>query len=295
MPIISLITGLITSSLLFFYLYSNVVASCHNATTPRVVRGFTTTFSFTNSTGLQSEFGCIQGSPALIQLKDGKIDLSTYKSIKTEYYDKAPAGIKNPASPPPFTLLGSLNGGTVYNIGGDAYVNPPAANLSINGSGPVIVFVDKDLYIQTDITAGKTSNTQGLVFIVQGEILINHAVKEINAVLVSEGLVNSSSDPNRDPSRTNLTSRYPICSTYNDPSCEAILPFSEQLIINGNFIHIYDQSRIYSAKRMELKRDLQGSPTSNTVAAEEVILQPKYFVILKDLFGPSQVSIQEVN
>ncbi len=170
-------------------------------------------------------------------------------------------------SPPPPAPVGKL-----YHIKGDLTVN---SNITVNKTGAI--FVDGNLYINTDLT--NTNPKTGIVFVVQGSIYIRRDVETVNAFLISHGKDASSNDitpfcsawngtipPNPDGSD---------CVDYPDPP-DPDAALRQYLIINGSVISL-NATLSPQFVRRKVIRDTNPSETIN--------FEPKYVIILKDVFS----------
>lgn len=153
--------------------------------------------------------------------------------------------------PPPVTVTGKI-----YNFTGDLTIN---TNITVAVAG--VIFVDGELTINTNLT--HTSNNAGLVFVVKGDVNINPAVTEIDAVIISSGKIYTAGEG---------------CTK------NLINVGTDALVINGSLISL-DQGAIVFCRTL----------TDNTEAAEEINEQPKYLVILRDLFSDTLQKWSEVS
>lgn len=186
-------------------------------------------------------------------------NIPSYTTLKTTFYDqyKGTTPPKQTESP----TLTWLGGDSLYSIAGSLTVSQ--MNLS-STSGTKIIFVRDYLYIDQDISYG-TNNT-GLVFIVGGNIYIKPTVQTVNAILISQGTIYTAvsfnpANPINDPSN--------LCST------SSVNTGSTTLTVKGSLISLKDTAPIQFCRKLN----------NNDVAAEKVVHQPKYLVILKDLLG----------
>lgn len=194
--------------------------------------------------------------------------------------------------PPPITANGKL-----YNIKGDLTINN---DITVNETG--VIFVDGNLYINTNLLAYPSNGTapdpkKGIVFVVKGTIYIDRNVDTINAFLVSHGRVFSyvdDSDKNID-CPTRLTNGYditPFCSAYD----KTVLPaacadFSEasksgrlRLAIQGSAISLNSCIRPSFTRQFAIP-GATIAPTPIPQPAEVINFEPKYLVIMKDIFS----------
>lgn len=138
------------------------------------------------------------------------------------------------------------------------------SNITVNNTG--VIFVDGDLFINSNQT--NNISTTGLVFIVQGKIYVKPEVTEINAFMISFGGFCSAYQPSLYPDN---------CQDLTDTT-------QQQLVINGSVI---------SLSRTETPQFVRQK-TTPTTAAETINYQPKYLVILKDIFARDLKIWQEV-
>lgn len=130
---------------------------------------------------------------------------------------------------------------------------------SVTGGKTGVVFVEKDLNIRGNFTYG--TQLTGAVFIVKGNVNIDPSVSQIEAVLISEGVI---------------CTAYDFAVSLCPPGFTTPLPQSQRLVVNGSFISLD------STESIRFRRSL----TNNHLLAAEVINhQPKYLVILKELLS----------
>lgn len=215
--------------------------------------------------------GCVSGSLSYIPLNQTKIVISNYDSLFNKYYQqnntvtKVALGpsytdpIENFAelrlSPPPYLLY--RNGD--LSLQGSVLANTSSGNV-------IVVFVNGNLNIQTDITQARDNQAGGVVLVVKGQVNIDPGVKTINAVIVAEGQICTACDING-------------TATNN-----SVYPFDNQLVINGSLISLDQQRPIRFVRQY----------VSNTQPAELINAQAKYLVILKDIFGERIKVYQEI-
>lgn len=183
--------------------------------------------------------------------------IPTYQDLLTTYYTKA----KQTATIQKVSVSGNATQAnlnfspldTLLYISGDLDISgplPPSSNKT------AVVFIDDNLHFQTNYTYG-TSST-GTVFVVGGNVNIDTAVTTINATIISSGVV---------------------CTAFESGSCPAgltnPLPSNQRLVINGSLISL-------SENPIKFRRDLVDN---TNYAAEQVNQDPKYLVILRDLFS----------
>lgn len=145
----------------------------------------------------------------------------------------------------------------IYYITGDLTV-PVGSSITVDKTG--IIFTDGNLTINTNLTY--TNENAGLVFIAQGDIIINPSVTRIDAVLIASGHIYTAG--------ANCSHNTPVTAS--------------QLIINGSLISLTSNNNI------EFCRNL----SNNNNPAEVINQQPKYLVILKDLFADTLQKWSEI-
>lgn len=152
------------------------------------------------------------------------------------------------------SLPGNLSGETLYLANGNLDVNS-----SPGGGGSVIFFVNGNLNINSIYTNG--SPTSGTVFVVKGDINIKDTVDRIDAVLISQGTIYTAGAG---------------CATTNVPA--------NQLLVNGSLISLNSANPIKFCRKL----------TDNTLPAEKIHYEPKYLVILKDIFSDTYQKWSEI-
>lgn len=130
---------------------------------------------------------------------------------------------------------------------------------SVTGPKTGVVFIETDLNIRGNFTYG--TELTGTVFVVEGNVNIDSSVNQINAVVISEGVI---------------CTAYDFTASLCPPGFTTPLPQSQQLVVNGSFISLD------STKQIRLRRSLINN---RLLAAEIINLQPKYLVILKELLS----------
>lgn len=155
---------------------------------------------------------------------------------------------KAPKQPNTDTTLVAVADGNIYN-----YTNPAGVTAGATGvynyTGTAVVFIDSNLTISNNITgtAGK-----GLVLVVGGDITIESTVTQINAVLISAGKIFTAG----------LNCTQPVNTS--------------QLIVNGSLISLNRDKNIEFCRALTV---------GNTIPAELINNQPKYLVILRNLYS----------
>lgn len=243
-------------------------------------------FHFSNPLGI-----CVNGSPAFIPLDAARYRVDNYAQLFARYYTQNTVGTK--VKPVPGLISGGpdalLNATTQLDtgIGASRLYNYPG-NLTIGasaftGTKVALIFVTGNLIIGSDINYGdstpgsgtKTDDSKGggLVFIVQGQVLINAGaprssqVQQINAVIIAEGLSG--------PTTKSICTACASDGTPNYQFVSDLSNYDNQLVINGNLVALNTTRPIYFARGLY----------DNMIPAEVINFQPKYLVILKDVLS----------
>lgn len=158
-----------------------------------------------------------------------------------------------------------FNGSTnIYEIRGNLTINNDLNSSTKNRT--LVVFVDQSLTINVNIL--HPDQNTGLVFIVKGNVNINQSVTEIDAVIISQGI---------------------ICTAFDGTSCLNGQTITPQLVINGSLISLKqpDLSQINPPPSILFRRTLDPSAAVNNsnAPAEKINHQVKYLVILRDLIS----------
>lgn len=193
--------------------------------------------------------------------------IPNFEEIKTVFYNQARStvgvqkiDIYNDANQSNIKFNGSTD--YLVNISGKLKIDGP-----VIGNKTGVVFVEDSLQIDSNINYG--SGTSGLVFVVKGNIDIAPTVTKIDAVLISEGTICTATPTSGD------------CSGVVEPGT------TKQLVINGNLIALSQTN----PTPIRFRRNLDD----NSLAAEVVNHESKYFVILKNLFSQTLTITTELN
>lgn len=144
---------------------------------------------------------------------------------------------------------------------------PSDGNLDITGpikgSYPVVVFVEGNLNIGSipDNKLIYGDSNSGLVFVVGGNVNIHKDVTQIDAVIISAGI---------------------ICTAYDGSACPTENLTLSKLTINGSLISL--------SAPIQFKRSL----IDNSQPAEVINHQVKYLVILRDLMSDTLQKWSEI-
>lgn len=206
---------------------------------------------------------CLSGAPAAIP----SFALQSYQDLKSLYVDQAKT-----ITPTPFngdTIISNpiqANGPLIYIIS-QGNLTLSGSNLKINGSKPVLIFVDRDLYINSNFINNNSSDKNrpedpisGLMLIVQGNINIKQDVERVDAFMITYGN---------------------FCDSY-DTSNSTCSNSNTQLTINGSVIAINPPQPTPSPSPPKFRRTYTTSPPS---PAELLNYQAKYLVVFKNLLA----------
>lgn len=203
---------------------------------------------------------CLLGDRALIS----SIYIpSGYEEMKVTYYDKSKLSktpITGNATEANLNLSAEADSEKLYSITGNLTLGNPIAVLS---GAVTVIFVDGNLYINDDQT--HIFDNSGLVFVVSGDVNIAPNVTEVDAIIITFGTFCSI-----------LPSGYTNCPTD--------LINSLPLTIKGSIISL----------NTELSPKFVRSLTDNTGPAENIIYQPKYLIILKNIFSKTLTIWKEI-
>jgi len=266
----------------FLYPHQSIQAACPTSfglNETIVYDGLLTLGNAADSNIYSGSGGCILGSEATIPQA-----FDEYTQIKSIYYDKSkfpgtktnlPVGNVTHQNPGGSNVLKfNDNAGTMYNIQGNLTVttNNPASDVNFAGGKNGIVFVNGNLEIDRNIKYGD-SNT-GLVFVVSGDVNILQSVQEVDAYIITFGK---------------------FCSgwqgpegTASDPTCAVDAEVEPQLTVKGSIISLSTDA----AKSPVFNRT---SASPRTVASEVFQYQPKYLVILRNVFSADRIIWSEIN
>lgn len=257
-------------------------ASCiTQSSNPRVQDGLISATAI--STNFGSNIGkCAEGN----QTSFAPFKIPSYADLKSLYFDQSKqVSLKH-------TIAADADGNThqgndgspidvrmssgIYYFTGNLIIDN-GVNCGINlGGGTAIVFIEGNLTINCDLAY---NNNNGLVFVVNGNVRIDKSVTLINAVIISQGIIYTATDKLPTP---------PIlaCSHISGSRIQ-----TGQLVINGSLISLNRDAAVTSP--IEFCRILNGS-ANNTTPAEQINQQPKYLVILKDLFSDTLQKWSEI-
>lgn len=245
--LISFIGGLIITLLLTSFFVLPVLAqNCQQDTssTSRVVNGLISTPSLVTG----SKFGNTSGSCVsnTNQSEVPQFRLPSYNDLKSQFFSQSKVQNKNTTLTLPITF--SQDG--IYNVAGPITIG---AN-SFSGSGTEIIFIDGDININSNIIYHTSDSAGGLVLINSGNVNIDPSVTEVDAVVISGGVICSAG------------------SGCNSQSARVQVPAA--LTVNGSFISLTSSSPI------AFLRDLYSQTSGNSIPAEVINQKAKYLAIL---------------
>lgn len=232
---------------------------------PRVMGGLITTPSFSGMNNFGNDTGiCVTDPKAAF----APYNIPTYEDLKSMYFDQSKSTRKS-------TRSGDTNQGHITGLvqASDTdrliYVN---GSLTISGGGflngkptiPIVIFVQNDLTINNNLNFAYNSPNGGLVFVVGGDVSIDEGITQINAVIISAGTIYTADSD---------------CST----SSVEVGDNTNALTINGSLISLDPGSIVFC-------RTL----TDNSSPAEIISHQPKYLVILRNLFADTLQKWSEI-
>jgi hypothetical protein len=190
-----------------------------------------------------------------------------YSAFKTKFYTN-PGGTQTITGPSP-----SITNLTRYLSTGDLVLN----GVTCPSPGAAVIFVDGNLVIDNNINCGSTTNnTQGLLFIVGGNVIISQSVQNIDGFIIAAG--------------ANSIVCTASTNTSNRTSCPAASSVStNRLVVNGSLLSLAKSvtTSIY------FNRILPGV-ANNTLAAELFNFQPKYYALFRDLMSEPRNQWREV-
>ncbi len=215
---------------------------------PRVQEGLISTPNI--STGFGNPTGTCIVDPNKAPFAPFKIP--GYDDLKSIYFNQSKAT--------KVTLNGDQTGsidltGTndkLYHITGNLTLDNPS---DITGNQSGIIFVDDKLSIGP-ISGNKLNygnNNSGLVFVVKGDVIIDKSVTQIDAVIISAGKIYTAG--------SGCSHTSPIAAT--------------QLVVNGSLVSLSQDNNIEFCRAL----------TNNSQPAEQINNQPKYLVILRNLYA----------
>ncbi len=207
-----------------------------------------------------SSGGCIVDNSVIFK----PFTIPTYEDLKSIYFTQAK---QNPSITKHNPLAGDKNQGDIPLTGNiDHLYYIQNGNLTIDSNIPGnqtgVIFIDGKLNINANITLPSTSFNSGIVFIVGGNVVIDKSVTRIDAVIISLGVIYTAGD-----------------------LCAASSVTSSALQINGALIALNEGSLLKFCRKLA---------TDNKPPAEIINYEPKYLIILRDLFSQTAQKWSEI-
>lgn len=221
---------------------------------PRVIEGLIST---PDISGSNNKFSNLTGTCVVNQLASfASYKIATYADLKSIYYTQSKASNKIVSNG---NILANPANNTLYSYTNTTGVS--TTSIISYGINIAVIFVENDLTINNNITG----TTGGLVIVVAGDVNIATTVTRIDAVIISSGVIRTAG------------------ATCNHSSPVV----ASQLTINGSLISLNEN------KNIEFCRKIAGAG-NNTLSAEVIIQQPKYLVILRNLFSDTLQKWSEI-
>lgn len=257
----------------FYILHSTYyipIVSAQNCTTDtRVTSGLITTPSVTGKFGVDSTGKCIASN----ETSFAPFKIPTFDDLKSLYFDQSKLDSNHkitldptdlPAFSPTLDTGCGNCGSKIYYRAADFKVSD-FSNIIQRANGnnvsPAFFFIRGNLFIDQNPAAWL--NHAGVVFVVSGAVVIDQIVTQVDAVIISSGVIYTAGAN---------------CQNSNVPA--------STLTINGSLVSLD------STKPPVFCRTLGAG--NNTEAAERVVQQPKYLVILRDLFSDTLQKWSEI-
>lgn len=179
--------------------------------------------------------------------------LPSYADLENQFYHLTRSAAKKTGNFSNGELPG-FTGNGIYRHNGDLNISCKDSTCT-GGSGAQVIFINGTLTITDNINYAATDSSSGLVFIVKDNINILSSVTNINAVLISSGI---------------------ICTAYSGPGCLDGTQTTGQLTINGSLISL--NKTPLASPAILLRRNLANNLNQ---PAEKINKQPKYLYILR--------------
>lgn len=235
--------------------------STPSGTTPPRAKGLVTSPSLSDDTRFYTDASgrCIVSDvTAFVPFR-----IPTFDDLKSIYYTQSKAS-KTDATP----SGGDANQGTLRSALNTSDVVLLRGNLRLTGNlggtpKTAVVFVDGNLSFDSNFTFGNSNS--GIVFVVGGNVFIDTSVTQVDAVIISSGVICTA-------------------SSGNPPTCPTSNVSASQLVINGSLISLN------SSNTIKFRRSLGD----NTTAAEVINHQAKYLVILRHLLSQTLQKWSEI-
>lgn len=200
-------------------------------------------------------------------------DIDPYEDLKAKYYTQAKSSALvnkvDPFNTPPFSFDNfnsamtnpTKPGDALFLIEGDLTIDDSNFPTTLLNKSAVI-FVEGNLSITRNITFGE--NNTGLVLVVKGDVIIDPSVTLIKAVIISSGTIYTAG----------------AGCTKNSVNVGAS---TNALTVNGSLISLSGGKIVFCRKLND-----------NNNPAEVIIQQPKYLVILRNLYSDNPPKWSEI-
>lgn len=211
------------------------------------------------------------GNPEGICVVDPKAafapqDIDPYEDLKSKYYTQSKA-VKVLSISTTLNSIASGDNGKVFNY----TASEVTFNDTTEYTGTAVIFIEGNLTIKQNITTSDPK--QGLVLVVKGNVNIDPAVKQIDAVIISSGTIYTAADFALIP---------PSCGK-NSVNVGAA---TNALTVNGSLVSLTGGSIVFC-------RILTDNSCDNC-SAEKINYQPKYLVIMRDLYSDNPPKWSEI-
>lgn len=224
------------------------------ATNPRVINGLISAPDAGSNFG-NSSATCVTGSPATF----APFKILGYNDLKSIYFTQSKASKPAP-NPNTANTLGAVTDGNIYNYTSATGVSTGAVGTPYSYTGTAVVFINGSLSINGNITG---TADKGLVLVTGGDINIDAGVTQINAILISGGYIYTKGAG---------------CILSPAPGTDS------RLVINGSLVNLNSSSPIRFCRRL----------ADNSQAAELINNEPKYLVILRNLYADTLQKWSEI-
>jgi len=249
---------------LFFYTPTTLTHAQTPCTQSGLNQGLISAASKTGSGTIgNTDQTCVLDPKAAYQ----EFKIPKYSDLENEFYSLSRSTAKVSDQLPNGAIV--LNGDGIYRQSSGMDIS------SFTGSGVQVIFVRGNLRLTGNINyPGNPSedSTSGLVFVVSGDIYIDYQVTQVNAVLISSGI---------------------ICTAYDSaatPPCLEGQIDTPKLVVNGSLISINKLDLPDTITGVRLGRNL----ANNIEAAEVINKQPKFLYLLRNgLFTKDLILTEE--
>jgi len=223
--------------------------NCGGGINPRA-EGLVTTPSLTGQFGTSTEGKCVVDTKTTFT----PFKIPSYDELKSLYYTQSKVKIAPKADS---TLVPESEDGKVF-----SYTAP---NVSVDSlyryNKTAVIFIEGNLNIDKNIITDPATPAKGVVFVVQRNVNIDQSVNRIDAIIISAGNIYTA------------TTAGAVCAT-NSVNVGAS---ANALTVNGSLVSLNPGQIVFC-------RTLNRNDCASC-AAEKINNQPKYLVILSNLFA----------